>query len=246
MPLVTAYYRPDSLHEALSLLAEPNRVPLAGGTVVNAASQPAGTEVVDLQALGLGGIGRQGDVVTLGATTTLADLAADGAVPSWLRSIARAESPSTLRTLATVGGTVAGRWWESLLLAAFLVCDGSVRLAGADDRPLVDIVDNGVPPGALITAIDLDVAGSGARATTARTPADVPIIGAVARRSGERWTVALSGVGETPVLVDPAEPTAGLDPPDDFRGSTAYRLRLAGLLSSRAQAAADQAQEEQR
>ncbi|NIR36170.1 MAG: xanthine dehydrogenase family protein subunit M, partial [Actinobacteria bacterium] len=66
--MVAAYYRPDSLDEALSLLAEPNRVPLAGGTVVNADREPSEIEVVDLQALGLGGVEHDGDRVRLGAT----------------------------------------------------------------------------------------------------------------------------------------------------------------------------------
>ena len=212
MPLVAAYYRPDSLDEALSLLAEPNRVPLAGGTVVNADREPSEIEVVDLQALGLGGVEHDGDRVRLGATATLADVADAGIVPEWLRDVARAELPSTLRTLATVGGTV--------------------ELAGTDDRPLPDVLRDGVPEGALITAVTIDPSGQGAVAATGRTPGDVPIVAAVARRRGDGEIVsALTGVGDVPSLHDPAPQLA---PPADFRGSSEYRLELARVLHDRA------------
>ena len=36
-----------------------------------------------------------------------------------------------------------------------------------------------------------------------------------------------------PVLVDPADPTAGLSPPGDFRGSPEYRLGLVEVLVGR-------------
>ena len=52
--MIIEYYRPQSLEEALELLARPGltTVPLGGGTVVNQPS-PEPVAVVDLQALGL-------------------------------------------------------------------------------------------------------------------------------------------------------------------------------------------------
>lgn len=245
MPLVAAYYRPDHLDEALSLLAEPNRVPLAGGTIVNADRSRPTVEVVDLQSLGLAGVELHGDRLRLGATTTLAEVAEAAETPDWLRTIAAAEAPSTLRTLATVGGTVAARCWESVLLAAFLACDGIVDLAGPEgvaEIALANVVAEGVPSGSIVTSLSIDVAGSAGEAATARTPADVPIVGAVACIRGGSSFVALTGVATTPVLVEPDDPVAGLAPPDDFRGSSAYRLGLARILTARAVASAEQAE----
>lgn len=240
MAMVAGYFRPSSLEEAVALLAEPNRVILAGGTVVNADAEPPAVEVVDLQAVGLSGIRTEADGrVRLGAMTTLDTVVDHPDIPSWLQVIARAEAPSTLRTLATVGGTVSSRWADSLLLAAMLACEGWVELAGTEDRSLVELVTDGLPAASVVTAVTLDVSGVAGEAVTARTPADVPIVGAVARSREGRTTLALTGVGSTPVVVDPAAPAAGLDPPDDFRGTSDYRRHLAEVLSSRAVAALD-------
>ena len=46
-------------------------------------------------------------------------------------------------------------------------------------------------------------------------------------------TVALTGVASTPVLIDPGDPTSGLEPLGDFRGSADYRLHLASVLTDR-------------
>jgi CO/xanthine dehydrogenase FAD-binding subunit len=234
VPLVAAYHRPTTLADALDLLSEPNRVVLAGGTTVNADREPSDIEVVDLQALGLGGI-HETDAgrVAMGATTTLTELTESELVPDLLRRLARAEQPSTLRTLATVGGVVAGGGGESVLLAALLVHDAHVELAGADDRDLAGLLATGIPRGAIVTAVSIDPTGAGGYAATGRTPADVPIVAAVARHSGDGSVVGLTGVADTPVLVDPSDPLTGLDPAGDFRGSREYRLHLARTLTDR-------------
>ena len=247
MPLPTAYHRPPTLDEALALLAEPKRVPLAGGTVLNADRQPADIEVVDLQALGLGQISVDGSSLRIGSTVTLDALARHEAVPDWLAGIARAEAASTLRTLATVGGLAASRWADSVLLAALLASGCTVELAGpagtapadALEIPLAALLEDGVPAGAIVVSLTLDVSGVCAIAATGRTPADVPIVAAVARslstpEGATTVRLALSGVATVPRLVDPADPAAGLGPAGDFRGSSAYRLHLASVLGSRA------------
>ena len=47
--MITAYHRPKTLDEALTLLAQPNMVPLGGGTLLSHPS-PDPVEAVDLQA----------------------------------------------------------------------------------------------------------------------------------------------------------------------------------------------------
>ncbi len=240
MAQVAAYHRPDSLQGALELLGGPNRAVLAGGTVLNADREPPAIEVVDLQALGLDEIVANGDRLTIGAMVTLDRLADHEATPSWLAQLATAELPSTLRTAATVGGTIAAGGGESVLLAGLLASGAELELVGAGGSgpatvAASEVLADGLDGASVITTITIDAARSGAVTSTARTPADVPIVAAVATRGtdGSR-RLALTGVAANPVLVDPDDPTAGLDPPGDFRGTTEYRRHLAAVLSARA------------
>ncbi|MFN3215424.1 MAG: FAD binding domain-containing protein [Acidimicrobiales bacterium] len=236
MPSVLAYHRPGSLDEATTLLAGPNRRALGGGTVVVPAARRDrgdGIEVVDLQGLDLAGVAVDGDRLDIGAMVRLGDLVTDDRIPALLRDLARRELPSALRNQATVGGTVALGEADSVLLAGLIVHDARVALHGQDSiavgQSLAECVGQ-----RLVTSISVAVDGHGAIAATGRTPADVPIVAAVARRSADdQVRLALTGVGPYPVEVDPADPTAGLAPTGDFRGSADYRIHLAGVLSAR-------------
>ena len=79
--------------------------------------------------------------------------------------------------------------------------------------------------------------GETADARVARTPADTPIVAAVGRRDEEgNVRMALCGVADIPILVDPDE-IENVDPPADFRGSAEYRRQMAGVLGGRVLAA---------
>jgi CO/xanthine dehydrogenase FAD-binding subunit len=235
MGRVIAYHRPDSVAAAIELLSDPRRRALAGGTVVVAEPPADDVEVVDLQDLGLRGIAFDGSRARLLAATTLQDLVDEPELPLFLREIARAEAPSTLRTMATLGGTVAAAGSNSRLLAALLVSESFATVVtrhGTASHSVAQILgDPALLRGALITDVTVAVDGRGAHASTGRTPADVPIVAAVGRRNGLGHVhVAITGVAATPVLVD--DP-ARVHPVGDFRGSAEYRSYLASVLSTR-------------
>ena len=236
MTKATAYHRPATVDEAVALLSEPGRVVLAGGTAVNDRTvgipglDPGETsvEVVDIQALDLDGIDGDAGELTIGAATTLQALVDSDAVPDLIRELARAELPSTLRNSATIGGLVAAGQGESPLQAALLVHGAGATRVGPNDE--------------LLTAVSISTGGVGAWSGTGRTPADTPIVSAVGRKDADGVIhLALTGVAAAPMLVDSADPTGGLAPPADFRGSTEYRIELARIHSQRvlAELAAD-------
>ena len=236
MVQVSSYERPRSLDEALAALAVAGTVPMGGGTRLAALAGSERVRVVDLQAIGLGGIQRRDDgKVLIGAMTTLDDLANSREVPAAVREAARRERPSSLRTLSTVGGCVATAEVESELLATFLVYRASVRTAdssGASATPLGDLLaDPDRHAGKVITHVEIETGGYATAARVGRTPSDTPIVAAVARRDPEgNVLVAFAGVATAPVL---AESTEELVPPDDFRGSSEYRKSMAETLGQR-------------
>jgi len=229
---IDAYHRPSSVTDAVSLLAEPRHLALAGGTTIRHHGGAAPTEVVDLQALGLDQIRSEQGIVRIGAMVRLHDLVEHEAAPDLIRRTARSEMPSALRTLATVGGTIGAAWPDSVFLAALLVHEASVLFADGRTVALSSMLGDGLAAGELIVEVDIQASGATAVAATGRTPADDPIVAAVARSTDDGIRLALTGIGPTPDLVDPDD-VDRLEPLGDFRGSTAYRRHLAGVLSAR-------------
>jgi xanthine dehydrogenase YagS FAD-binding subunit len=108
---VSEYARPATLDDALGLLARPGAVALAGGTDL-AGQLDRGIRspslVVDLQALGLDGIGRYDGGIELGATAKLADVAASPFLDDYaaVAEAARGAASPLLRNVGTIGGNL--------------------------------------------------------------------------------------------------------------------------------------------
>lgn len=242
MPQIKAYHRPATVADALRLLARPgvSSVPLAGGTSLVPRLNESVEEVIDLKAIGLADIAPAPLGLTLGATTTLQDLAENKQIPPLLREMIYREGPNTFRNAGTVAGAILSPSHESEFVAALLVFEAVVSvetLAGSKTVPLAELLKN-IPAalaGGLITAVTIAAAGPTASARVARTPADQPIVAAIARRCADgSLKLALCGVAATPVLVDAsADIKAAVNPPADFRGSTEYRRQMAATLARR-------------
>ena len=238
MQLISNYHRPAQLEEAIALLgrADVATAVIAGGTVMAAVELTAATEVVDIQAVVGSDIAREADRVVFGAMARLQDIVDHEATPPLLTELARREGPNTLRNASTIGGTIAEASPESELLAGLLVFDAIVTVAragGATDHPLADLLaTSGGLEGGIITTVSVAIGGETASARTGRTPADTSIVAAVGRIVPAGIAVALTGVANTPTLVDPANLDA-LDPPGDFRGDPSYRKDLASTLTKR-------------
>ncbi len=84
------------------------------------------TELVSLRKAGMGGVRYDGDLVTIGATTTLATLINDPRL-SYLAEVARSIASPPVRSLATVGGNLFAPQPHGDLAAALLALDAEVQ-----------------------------------------------------------------------------------------------------------------------
>lgn len=235
MARIATYARPSSLNEAVRLFESKRAVVIGGGTTLGRRPSSSELDVVDLQRLGLGGISIDGDRARIGATVTFDELARHEGIPGHVRDAARRELPSTLRTLATLGGLAAAGTSDSELLALLLVHEAVVSIAAetlSTEEPLEEYLAS--PSRArigIVTAVTFRISGRTAVARTARSRADRPIVVAAARVGPDgHHRLALCGVAPTPVLVDNPQ---YVDPPGDYRGSSEYRAALAEILSAR-------------
>ena len=245
MALLKTVYRPESAAEAASLLASAGQklAPIAGGSKLIAELETRARRdldgLVDLSRTGLNRIelvaqdGRQ--YIRAGATATLSQIieheAAGALADGLLRRAAAGEGPLNLRNAATIGGVVASAEYDSEFYAALLALAAGVVLHDGTQEHTIQLEDLQSVAG-LITAVLIPAAAArGGMARVARTPADRPIVAAAVVRTAGGERVALCGVASRPVLNG-----AALNPPDDYKGSAAYRRAMAELVAQRARA----------
>lgn len=239
MALLKEFHQPTTLAEAITLLNQHGTrlAPLAGGAQLIGQLETSSTQaldgVIDLSKLGLSYIKADGALLRIGATTTLTDVIehevggalADGI----LRKAAQGEGPVNLRNAATVGGVVATAEYDSEFYTALLALGATVTTQNGEQAQTTPLDQLGALTG-LITEVQIPLATQrSGHARVARTPADRPIVAAIAVSDADGERVALCGVAARPILAD-----APLEPPDDFKGSTAYRQAMAEVVTQRA------------
>ena len=241
--MITTYHRPQSLDEALTLLTQPNRIPLGGGTLL-ARSTMDPVEVVDLQALGLDSINKNGNNLEIGATVTLQQLLEFVHCPEALKSALKLEAPLNIRNTATIAGTLVACDGRSTFATMLLALDAKIdiRYSSADSR--VSSIGEFLPlrPRGLITSITIPLTVKLAFDYVSRTPADKPIVcTAVAQWNSGRTRLAVGGYGRAPMLamdgteaegVETAARNAFHEAADDY-GSAEYRMDIGAILAKR-------------
>jgi putative selenate reductase FAD-binding subunit len=245
--MITQYFRPQNLEEALKLLSQPHTRPLGGGTLLTQWNDES-FAVVDLQALGLDTLRKSSNHLEIGATVTLQNLLESPDIPTMLKAALEVEIPLNVRTMGTVAGTLVTCDGRSPFGTVMLAQDAKCFFAGehssiitlGDLLPLRDEILRGK----LITSIEIPINIDLAFDRVARTPADLPIVcAALARWPSGRTRLALGGWGQTPLLAMDGNESGGLQEAAlnvcagaaDEWASAEYRMEVAGILVKRCQ-----------
>lgn len=250
--MITAYHRPQTLEEALTLLSRPTprTVPLGGGTLLSHEKGDS-VEVVDLQALGLDHISERGNSLEVGATATLESLLQHGGTKAAMHTALKLEAPLNLRNAATVAGTIVACDGRSTFVTVLLALDARLsaiypspkgREAGGKEESLG--IGDFLPlrPVGLITKVIVPQQARLAFEYVSRTPDDKPIVCvALAQWPSGRARLAVGGWGAAPRLaMDGTEPggvqeaarNACHDATDEW-GTAEYRMDVAATLAER-------------
>jgi probable selenate reductase FAD-binding subunit len=241
--MIATYHRPQTLDEALTLLSQPNRIPLGGGTLLSKPT-PDSVEVVDLQALSLDSIKKNGNNLELGATVTLQQLLESDLCPVALKSALKLEAPLNIRNSATVAGTLVACDGRSTFATILLALDAKIEIRNSTNDSRILNIGEFLPlrPHGLITSIVLPLNTKLAFDYVSRTPADKPIVcAAIAQWNSGRTRLALGGYGKSPMLamdgteadgIETAARNAFHEANDDY-GSAEYRMDIAATLAKR-------------
>jgi len=242
--MIIDYIRPQTLDQALTLLAQPNTVPLGGGTLLSQ-PQSASVKAVDLQALGLNTLRKKGNNLEIGATVTLQQLLENEYTPEALKSALKLEAPLNIRNAATVAGTLVAADGRSSFAAVMLALDAKLTVQ-PDEKEIeigsfLPLRDENLR-GKLITDLVIPLNTKLAFESVARTPADKPIVCAVlAGWPSGRTRLALGGYGKSPLLAMDGTEAEGLETAarntfheaTDEWASAEYRMDVAATLAKR-------------
>ena len=258
--MITAYHRPKTLDEALTLLAQPNRTPLGGGTVLSKLTTDS-VEAVDLQAIGLSTVNKSGNSLEIGATVKLQQLLESEACPEAMKAALKLEAPLNLRNSASVAGTIVSCDGRSTFVSVLLALDAKLEQKRSENSKTASRVTNigdFLPlrdlQGWLVTTITIPLNTKLAFDYVSRTPADKPIICvALAQWNSGRTRLVLGGYGKSPLLAMDGTEAEGIDAStidnilrsaqaaarnafheaSDEYGSAEYRMDVAATLAKR-------------
>ncbi len=253
---IANYVRAQSLEEAYSLCQKKNNVVLGGMLWLKMQNRSVNT-AIDLCDLGLDRIEETQDSYLLGAMVSLRDLEVhpglatltDGAMAEALRHIVGVQ----FRNVATLGGSLYGRFGFSDVLTVFQVLDAKVELYG---HGIMDIADFANLPRCTRDVLVRVILPKGKRRTAylsqRNTATDFPALAcAVSEKDGD-WVCAIGArPGKAVVFRDGTGILAdGITPESaaafgshiaemctfetNLRGSAAYRKKICAVLVRRA------------
>ncbi|HAV76611.1 MAG TPA: hypothetical protein DCX53_04575 [Anaerolineae bacterium] len=244
--MITAYHRPKTLNEALTLLTQKDTVPLGGGTLLSKPMTDS-VQAVDLQLLGLNSITKSGNNLELGATLTMQALLESEHCPDALKIALKLEAPLNIRNTATVAGTLVSSDGRSTFACVLQALDAKIEQAVLDGSKIEYRTSNigdflPLRPTELITRIILPLNVKLSFEYAARTPSDKPIVcAALAQWNSGRTRLALGGYGKSPMLAMDGTSSDDLvtsarnafhEAADEY-GSAEYRMDVASTLAKR-------------
>jgi CO/xanthine dehydrogenase FAD-binding subunit len=240
--MITTYHRPNTLDEALTLLTQPNTVPLGGGTLLSKPTVDA-VSVVDLQLLKLDALRVNGNDLQIGATCTLQTLLESEHCPEALKTALKLEAPLNIRNSATIAGTIASSDGRSTFTTMLLALDSKLETRDSKQSKVSSLSEVILTkPKTLITSITIPLNLKTAFEYVSKTPVDKPIVCAsIAQWNSGRTRLTLGGLGQTPKLAMDGTESSGVaeaarnayQEAGDEWASAEYRAEMAVVLSKR-------------
>ena len=249
---IKEYVMAESLEQAYELNQKKRNCIIGGMLWLKMGNRMVPT-AIDLSNLGLNTIEENEEEFSIGCMTTLRQLEqheglnsyTNGAVSESVRSIVGVQ----FRNLATIGGSIFGRFGFSDVLTCFLALDTEVELYKGGIISLEEFAKMERDNDILVRVIVKKTPGKGSYQSHRNTKTDFPVLAVAADRYGDELKVAVGARPMKAVCIHvPAEQLDACTDLKKFakelavqvpmgsnmRGSAAYRTHLAEVLIRRA------------
>ena len=195
MLMFESYERPATVAAAWEMAQEKGSALIAGGLYLRLSNARL-TKLIDLSSCGLDKIEENGEYISIGAmvsertveTSAVLDKASGGLLNAAVRHIMGVQ----VRNMATVGGSVWGKYGFSDLITALLALGAKVRLHKGGEKSLEAFLADKRPDGDILEAVLIPGAPvkSGWQAQRL-TSTDFPALNAAAVKNGDSWRIAV-------------------------------------------------------
>lgn len=255
---INSYLRPKSIEEAYNELnSEGNNVVLGGGAYLRLGNRKI-DKAIDLYGLNLNYIMEYDDFIEIGAMTTLREVETSEILKNNFDGIVNKAASVImgvqLRNVATVGGTVGGRYGFSDFLTALLSLDTTVELFKKGEVSLEEFLSSSQTSRDIITKIKINKSITKASFKDLRnTATDFSILNVAVSKNvdnfkivvGSRPGVATLAYKSMNLINSSQNPNENIDNlcnslveelklGSDLRASVAYRKEVAKVLVKRA------------
>ena len=256
------YRKPNTIEDAVKALGDAEAKALAGGmTYIPVLKQRLAnpSAVVDLNGLGLAGIGREGEALVIKAMTTHREVARSEAVKAAIPALAHLAGmigDRQVRYRGTIGGSLANNdpsaCYPSAALALGAMIKTTRRGIAADDY-FLGMFTTALEPDELITEVIFPIPEKAAYAKFPNPASRYAMVGVFVAKTAQGVRVAVTGAGNDGVFRHEAMEAAlsrsfaadaieDVTTPEDRMGgdihaSAAYRAHLVGVMARRAVAA---------
>jgi len=227
--------RPQSIEEAYIQLKEHEKSVVLGGGVFLKLQNRMIPFVIDLSQLGLDTIEERQDGYVIGAMATLRQLETDRRLPDAIRGCVRQIGGIALRNLATVGGSVMGRYPFSDVMTALVAMNATLEFHHKGHFSAQDFADKGLGEADILVRIHIPHAIGSLFAAAKPVYTDFSLVN-LAISKAENFRVS---IGATPAhaktitsasLDDRDTILASFAFSDDRRASGEYRKALAKAM----------------
>ena len=246
--MIEQFFRPDSVEQALELKRryQDEAVWFAGGSKLNATPTRTDKKIaISLQ-----------DLERIGAMSRLQPLRDARFIPAALREALGFVYSRHVRNQSTIGGEIAARQEESVLLPVLLALDAELAFGNGETLSIEDYL--ACPCDRLLTEIIIkDPYRTCATRKISRSQAGLTVVtAAVAMTDHDGMRIALDGVASKALRLHDVEKqnlegnaleqavANAIFPQEDLRGSVAYKRYITGVLVADLYADCQQAGEE--
>ena len=255
MMTIQNYVRVKSLEEAFELNQKKTNRVIGGMLWLKMGSGNVNT-AIDLCGLGLDTIEETDEQFTIGAMVSLRQIELHGGLNAYTQGAAAAAVRDIVgvqfRNLATVGGSLWGRFGFSDVLTVFLAMDTYVELYKGGVIPLAEFAQMKYDRDILVRVIGKKTPGAFAYQAMRRQRTDFPVLACAVSRVGGTYRAALGarpgrailltdeeGILANGITVESAKAFASYAAAhtptgSNLRGSAAYRTHLVRVLTERA------------